>query len=100
MEIIHMESKKDKKAEYELRKKMKEMENKQFQEILSTQPEEVSSEPKVISFDEWWMIINSKVPQKEWLKEIIWADFKARGRGKKETEEYYNEALRLFGIKI
>ena len=98
-----MTKKKSKKTDLALRKQIREQEAKK-KEAGTT-----SSEVKVkivtgdegeskISFDQWWMMINKKVSLKSWMKEIVLADMGARGLTKSETEEKYNEALRLFGI--
>ena len=53
-----------------------------------------------MSFEQWWMVINKKLQFRPHMKEIIWADFKARGAGKIESEEKYGELLRLFGYTV
>lgn len=52
-----------------------------------------------ITYEQWWMIINKKIKLRHHLKEIIWADFKARGAGKMESEAKYDELLKVFGYK-
>lgn len=52
-----------------------------------------------VSYDQWWMMIQKKVKLRPYLKEIVWADFKARGAGKMELEEKYDELLKVFGYK-
>jgi len=55
-----------------------------------------ATEEKVVSFDAWFF--SKKLP-KQHAKEIIWADFKARGAEPFETKEKYNEYLALYGVK-
>lgn len=90
-----------KKSSLELRRRVKK------EETAKKKAEKKESKPKVItgdegekkvSFEQWWMKINRKVSIKSWMKEIIWVDMKARGLSKSETEDKYNEALKLFGI--
>lgn len=52
-----------------------------------------------VSFDQWWMIIQKKVALRPHMKEVVYADFKARGAGKMESEEKYDELLKVFGYK-
>lgn len=83
------------KAEAEKRKKALEV-----QEVKVMQPkEEKESKEKKVTFDQWWMLMNKKRNLKPWLKEIVWADFKARGVSKMEKEKVFEDALKLYGIK-
>ena len=51
-----------------------------------------------ISFNNWWMKLIKKRPEiKPHMKEIIWADFKARKLTEKEEPAKYDEAMKLFG---
>jgi hypothetical protein len=50
-----------------------------------------------VSFDQWWMMIARKITLRPHLKEIIWADFNARGLSKNETEKKYDDTLKVFG---
>ena len=43
--------------------------------------------------------INKKVSLRPHMKEVLFADFKARGAGKMELEERYDELMRIFGYK-
>ena len=86
-----------------IREQIREMEaKKREQEIASAPSVTVSNgaQGKTVTFDQWWMMANKKVKLQPWLKEVIKADFKARGLGKEETEESFNSALALFGYKI
>lgn len=89
------ENKKKIKLDPELKKKIKEVEDKIREEVMETIP--VAEE---ISFDQWWMITNKRLKLRAHYKEILAADFKARGITKSETKERYDEALKIFGIKI
>jgi hypothetical protein len=86
----------------DLKKQIKEMEDKARAEVLAKQAslETVSQEPQKVSFDQWWISINSRVSLKPYMKEILLADFKARGVSKSETLEKYDETLRTFGISV
>ena len=95
--------KKSKQSDLDLRVKIKNMEKKKRSQTLKAADKvEVitgdSDEPKV-SFDQWWMLVNKRVRLKSWMKEIILVDFQARGLSKSESENKYNQALTLFGIK-
>lgn len=71
------------------------------EEILTKNPPKPSvTANDVISYDQWWMIVNRKIKLRPWLKIVIFADFKARGAGKMETEKKYNELLGLFGYHV
>jgi hypothetical protein len=51
-----------------------------------------------MTFDGWWMQLTKKRPDiKPHMKEIIWADFRARKLTDKETLFVYNDALKKFG---
>lgn len=52
-----------------------------------------------ISYDQWWMTVNRKVKLRQHMKEVLLADFKARGASKMETEAKYDEFLRIFGYQ-
>ena len=70
---------------------------KQKKEAPVVEVKEQKKEPKsLISFDVWYF--SKKIP-KQHTKEIIWADFNARGAEAFETKEKYNEYLALYGIK-
>jgi len=69
------------------------------EQLKNAPPEPKSDSDDKISYDQWWMLISRKVTLRPHLKEIIRVDFKARGAGKMESEEKYNELLRVFGYK-
>lgn len=89
-------------AKTDIKKKIKEMEatarkEKQAQAI-DMQVAAVQNDK--ISFDQWWMLLCSKKSVRSYLKEILLVDFIARGLTKSETEQTYNDALKLFGITL
>lgn len=52
-----------------------------------------------IEFEAWWAMVNKKLPPQH-RKEVVSADFTARGLSKRETIGAYNEALELYGVKL
>lgn len=85
------------KKDLELKRKIKEMEDTlRKQTVVNSEPQDESCK---MSFDQWWVTINHKVNMRPHLKEILLADFRARGLSKLEDEQKYNDALRVFGIK-
>jgi hypothetical protein len=75
----------------ELKAKIKEMEAKNREEVV------LDTEAKV-SFDQWWVMLAKRITVRPSLKEILWADFSARGVGKEELSSKYDECLKLFGL--
>lgn len=92
---------KNKKADIELKRKIKEMEDKARAEAMSNSSYTVIKEEKQeeaqLSYDQWWMIAQSRAKMRPHMKEIIWAEMKSRGLSKNETMSKYDKALRLFG---
>jgi hypothetical protein len=86
------------KKDLELKQQIKAMEDQKRKENMAVEVA-VSSETAKISFDQWWVIINTKVQMKPYMKEILLADFASRGLTKLEEEQKYNDTLRIFGIK-
>lgn len=82
----------------ELKRQIKEMEDKARKEAAPTQSAEENKDSKV-SFDQWWVMINHKITMRPHMKEILLVDFLARGLTKSETEQRYDDTLRVFGIK-
>lgn len=78
----------------ELKAEIKEMENEKRKELLKLTPKE-----KKVSFDSWYKQRLHKIPKMH-IKEIILADFKARGLGKSETLDDFDKALKLYGVEI
>lgn len=82
------------KKEKDLKTKIKEMEAKKREDTL------VPLEPEVeVTFDSWFHQRKHMIP-KNHLKEIIIADFKARGLGLSGTMAAYDKALGLYGVKL
>jgi len=90
----------------DLKKQIKEMEDKARQDALATAAKsvpsvlEVEAAPTTVSFDQWWMMVNSKISLKPYMKEIIAVDFKSRGLSKNETSEKFDATLRIFGLDV
>jgi hypothetical protein len=88
----------------ELRAKIKQMEIEKRRKMLAENKGKVvidtGREDNLIDFDSWWVDINRRVTIKPWMKEIVKADFKARGLQKSETLGKFDDTLRLFGIKF
>jgi hypothetical protein len=78
----------------EMKAKILEIETKKRdEEIVIIEAPELEME-----FGTWFHSRTSKIPAIH-LKEIIWADFKARGLKNKELAYVYDEALKVYGIK-
>lgn len=92
---------KQKRDDLMLKRQIKEMEDQARIEAMASaevtivQPDGADQEK--VSFDQYWMLAQGKVKMRSHLKEIIWADMKARGLSKSESIEKYDAALRLFG---
>lgn len=81
----------------ELKRAIKEMEDKARLENVHASSDPENNDDK-ISFDQWWVMVQAKVSMRPHYKEILLADFQARGLTKLETEQRYNDTLRVFGI--
>jgi hypothetical protein len=79
-------------AEKSLKRQIREMEAAKRDAQAAPVPE------KSLSFDEWWILLQKRTPLRPHLKEIIWADFNARGLKKQELATKYDEGLKLFGL--
>ena len=55
--------------------------------------------PNKVDFDVWWVLTKKSIPGHHY-KEIIQADFRARGLSLKETMQSYNDALNKYGLKL
>lgn len=55
--------------------------------------------PMKVDFEVWWAMTSKMIPTQHY-KEIVMADFRARGLGMKETTATYNEALKKYGVKL
>lgn len=54
---------------------------------------------KVVSYNSWYHQRKHKIP-KQHVKEVIWADFVARGVKDLATVEEFDKALELYGVKL
>ena len=52
-----------------------------------------------VNYSSWYYLRSKQIP-KVHLKEIILADFEARGLSLKESMETYDEALKKYGIDL
>lgn len=93
----------NKKATSSMKQDIKAAEAKKREELMKT--EKISfinpdGDVDKITFEQWWMMACKKVKMRSHIREILKVDFQARGLSLKETEEKYNEALRVFGYNI
>ena len=79
--------------EKSLKRKIKEMESAQREQNQVT-----PSPDQILSFDQWWVALSKRMTLRPSLKEIVWADFNARGIKKEELATRYEEGLKLFGL--
>lgn len=77
-----------------LKAEIKEMESKKREEAAVP----VKAEKKV-SFNSWYHQRKNSIP-KQHMKEVILADFVARGLKEEATMEEYDNALKLYGVKL
>ena len=77
-----------------LKAEIKEMEAKKREESA---PKPVAD--KKMSFDSWYHQRKHLI-NKCHMKEVIWADFLARGMKKEQTMAEYDKALELYGVKL
>lgn len=86
-----------KKKEKSLDEQIKEMEKEKRKEsmdkVFGNKPE------KKVSFDSWFHQRKDKIKSCH-KKEILMADFKARGLSAKETADKFDKALELYGVKL
>lgn len=96
-----MTRKKKTPKEMALAKEIKKMEvaKKKAKAAAAPKPK-VKPKVETISFDQWWMGLVRKIKIRPSYKEIMIADFKARGLSMNEKSEDYDKALELFGIKL
>jgi hypothetical protein len=79
-------------AKKSLEDQIKEMEKKNREAAIIARPAPVS-------FDSWFHQRSDKI-DKCHRKEIIMADFKARGVSEEATIEEFDKALALYGVKL
>jgi hypothetical protein len=77
--------------------KKKQTEQPAAQPMVQAAP--MAPQPVKVAFDAWWAMNETKIPVQH-HKEIILADFRARGLSLKETIKSYNEALNKYGLKL
>jgi hypothetical protein len=80
--------------EKNLKAQIKEMEIKKREETAPAIEADVE-----VAFDSWFHQRAKMIPKCH-MKEILIADFKARGLGDKATMAAYDKALGLYGIKL
>ena len=78
----------------DLKAQIKEMEAKKREESAPAIMPEVE-----VSFDSWFHQRKPMIP-KVHMKEVIMADFNARGIGANATMATYDAALELYGVKL
>lgn len=88
---------KNKKSDSDLKRQIKDMEDKARAENMAAVVPVLEDSAEKISFDLWWMMTNSRLKLRAHLKEIMLADFGARGLSKNELKSKYDEALKAFG---
>jgi len=91
--------KKDRSIKTYSQEEIKKMEIKMREESLKNIKREERIEPNLVSFDIWWAMRSKSIPARH-AREIIFADFKARGLSDKETIENYDNGLEKYGIKL
>ena len=92
------------KVDPELRTRIARME-KEKRETAIKKAEKVApkikpEQPAGVLFKLWWVDVSKRLNLKPYLKEIVWADFKSRGLGKREPKEKYDQAMAKFGYKV
>jgi hypothetical protein len=70
-----------------------------MKQVASKVVEEVVQQPQKVDFIVWWALNEKKIPSHH-HKEIIKADFKARGLSDMESMEDFSEALKKYGLDI
>lgn len=78
----------------DLKAEIKKMEAKKREETEVKIPAE-----RVLSFDSWFHQRKDKIAKCH-KKEVIWADFIARGLKESQTKAEFDRALELYGIKL
>lgn len=86
----------EKKKNDPLMAEIKKMEKKAREEAIAANP---PPPPEVIFFDEWWASRAKQIPAMH-RKEVVLADFKARGLKNKEAPEKFDIALKQYGVDL
>lgn len=87
-----------KEKEAEIKKAVKAEQNKKREEALKKLSPERPKQ-KEMTFDGWYSIRQSQIPQHH-RKEVLKADFKARGCGVKQTLGDWDKLLLEYGVKL
>lgn len=90
-----LETKVRKKDSRALKQKIKEAEDKKRVEAIK----KANLVPRKIEFDVWYAMRQRQIP-KHHRREIIRADFMARGMPNEALKAEYDEALQVYGIKL
>ena len=69
-------------------------------EAEAVQQEKQAIDQQAVKFDAWWLDISRLLNLRFHMKEIIRADFKARGLKDSEKKEIFDAALKLFGYTL
>lgn len=94
-----MARKKKSEKELAVAKEIKDMEVSTKEEAAKSAPkQQTETVAESISFDVWWMGFIREVKIRPSYKEIIIADFKARGLSMKEKKETFDKAIKAFGL--
>ena len=81
----------------DMKRQIKDMEDKVRAENIAARVVAVEESVEKISFELWWMMTNSRLKLRSHIKEIMLADFGARGLSKNELKSKFDEALKAFG---
>lgn len=69
------------------------------EEIDMAKKNEVVEAAPIVDFNVWFVMREKRIPAQH-LREIVLADFKARGLSKQETVETYDRALAAYGVRL
>lgn len=84
-----------------MKKKQEKMIQKESQEEIEVMKESASEmeQPQLIDFDTWHAIRQGRIPSQH-RKEVLKADFRARGLLSLATLEQFDEALEKYGVRL
>ena len=77
---------------------MAKKEVKQATPAAKVQSPAVKAQLPKMAFDAWWAMTQKKLPQHH-HKEVVMADFMARGLSTQESMATFNKALEQYGVK-
>jgi hypothetical protein len=93
----------DKRKDRDLMDEIKKMEAKERSKRLAIAaaqaPAPSEDGPEKVEFEVWHQLRSKMIPGHH-MKEILKADFKARGLGDKESMDEYDKALGKYGVKL